>query len=239
MLNGFKLLSALQQFRIKLFNCPACGISVLVKFGSSETRIRCIRCRGSVIHLSLISTITEIVKNPETATAYEPSSRGAVVRFLKQHVSKLDTSEFYESVKPGSICNGTRCEDIQNLTYTSSSFDLVTSTEVFEHVADDLAGFKEIKRVLKDAGHFIFTVPLSDTNKTNERACLVGANIKHILPAQYHSDKISGHNSVLVFRDYGTDITERLLAAGFSAAWIKAPLKSYFGFSRNVIVAKV
>ena len=54
------------------------------------------------------------------------------------------------------------CQDVQHLTFDDAEFDICTSTEVFEHVPDDIKGFKEIYRVLKDDGVFIFTVPIHD-----------------------------------------------------------------------------
>ena len=45
--------------------------------------------------------------------------------------------------------------------YGDASFDLCTSTEVFEHMPDDLNGFSEIRRVLRPGGRFVFTVLLT------------------------------------------------------------------------------
>ncbi len=177
-------------------------------------------------------------KNPETKFAYELSSRGAIVRYLQRHFKTLETSEYFENIAPGQSSNNIRCEDIQNLTYPDSIFDLLTSTEVFEHVPDDSAGFREIIRVLKSGGYFIFTVPLSNKKHTVERARLVNGVISHTLDPQYDGDKIRGQGKVLVFRDYGADIVERLLACGFSEAWIKTPATSYFGYSRKIVIAK-
>ena len=52
------------------------------------------------------------------------------------------------------------------------AFDLVTHTEVFEHVPDDARAFAQLRRVLKTGGTMIFTVPLTDRIETIERARL-------------------------------------------------------------------
>jgi len=49
--------------------------------------------------------------------------------------------------------------DAQNLRFTNNSFDIVTAIELLEHLDDDEKAIKEIHRVLKNHGVFIFTVP--------------------------------------------------------------------------------
>lgn len=49
--------------------------------------------------------------------------------------------------------------DAQNLRFTNNSFDIVTAIELLEHLDDDEKAIKEIYRVLKNNGTFIFTVP--------------------------------------------------------------------------------
>ena len=215
-----------------------CRHSLLLKTGDNETSVRCLRCFGTAIHLSLINVISRTVPDSESKTAYELSSSGPLVEYLSRHFAGLTTSEYFDNLPPGKSIHGIRCEDVQNLSFPDSSFDICTSTEVFEHVADDHAGFKEIRRVLKGSGYFIFTVPLHNSDKTMERAYQDDSKIIHILPASYHSDKIRGTGNVLVYRDYGNDITERLVDAGFSQTYITEPTQTFFAYSRKVVVAK-
>ena len=128
---------------------------------------------------------------------------------------------------------------MQELTYGNYSFDVCTCTEVFEHVPDDLTGFREIYRVLKPEGVFLFTVPLSDCKKTVERARLNGGRLIYLERAEYHDDHIRGVGNVLCFRNYGLDIVERLSLAGFKNTEIilvKAPTR--WGYNRRVVVAR-
>jgi SAM-dependent methyltransferase len=48
---------------------------------------------------------------------------------------------------------------INETEFKANFFDAVFSTEVLEHVPDDLGAVKEVKRVLKENGKYIFTVP--------------------------------------------------------------------------------
>ena len=142
-----------------------------------------------------------------------------------------------DGVEPGTDRDGVRCEDVQKLSFADEQFDLCTSTEVFEHVPDDAAGFAEVRRVLRKGGSFVFTVPLSDCALTVERALIVGGQTRHLLPPAYHGDRLRGEGKVLVFRDYGLDICDRIRTAGFSQAAVADASTHYFGFGRKVVVA--
>ncbi len=53
-------------------------------------------------------------------------------------------------VQPGNACA---------LPFPDRQFDLVLATDVIEHVDDDLAALREIRRVAKPGGHLLLTVP--------------------------------------------------------------------------------
>lgn len=193
--------------------CNLCGFPVL-KIYKGVFGLRCLRCGSTYIHRAIGLIIQEIIPEGEISV-YEMSSSGALFRFMRRRYKDFTCSEFYEDVIPGASKEGVQCQDVQNLTFGNESFDLVTSTEVFEHVPDDLKGFKEIYRVLKMGGYFIFTVPLSDSEKTVERAFIKDGRVEHRVPPEYHGDRIRGQNRVLTFRNYGMDIRFRLESIGF------------------------
>jgi SAM-dependent methyltransferase len=49
--------------------------------------------------------------------------------------------------------------EAEALPFADSSFDLVTGLDVVEHLDDDLAGLKEMRRVLRPEGHALLFVP--------------------------------------------------------------------------------
>ena len=49
--------------------------------------------------------------------------------------------------------------DLENLPIRSSSVELVIATDVLEHLEDDIAGVRELCRILRRNGHLIVTVP--------------------------------------------------------------------------------
>ncbi len=227
----------MQSMRLGRFRCPGCGPSLIARYGDDETQVRCVRCSGTPIHLSLMACLLRDGGDLAARDAYELSGAGALLRFLRRRCHSVVASEFFEDVPPGSMVGGTRCEDVQQLSFADASFDLCTSTEVFEHVPDDLAGFRELHRVLRPGGLCAFTVPMTDDPVTCERARLTADGIDYLLPPAYHGDRLQGPGRVLVYRDYGTDICDRLLQNGFTRAWLCQPPLTFSGHFRKVILA--
>jgi SAM-dependent methyltransferase len=151
------------------------------------------------------------------AHVYELSSRGALCRHLRRTYARVTVSELFDDVPPGQFHDGVQCQDVQRLSYDDASFDVVTSTEVFEHVPDDRRAFAEIHRVLRAGGAVVFTVPLMETTATLERARLEQGRLVHLVEPEYHGDRLRGQGRVLAFRTYGLDVLDRLRAAGFEA----------------------
>ncbi len=52
-----------------------------------------------------------------------------------------------------------QCADACLLPYENSSFDVIVSFDVIEHIKDDYKAVSEIYRVLKPGGYFLLTVP--------------------------------------------------------------------------------
>jgi SAM-dependent methyltransferase len=228
-----------RALRISRRACSLCGFSLLVKLGNSEHAVRCMRCGASPVAMSLVEVLLQRVPGIGASTVYELSSRGPLFRFLRGHAGKLVFSEFFDDVQPGVSKNGVPCQDVQNLTWPDQSFDLCTSTDVFEHVADDARAFAEMHRVLRPGGTFLFTVPMHMQGETIERAIIGEDRIEYLLPPEYHDDHIRGLSQVLCFRNYGDDIVSRLQAQGFANAEIVAPDHSrWWGYGRPVVVAR-
>jgi SAM-dependent methyltransferase len=227
----------IRDLRLRPFHCPGCGPSLLLRLGDDEMQVRCLRCRGTPVHLSLVAALTTCVGPLAGFDACELSTTGALLRYLQRHCRSVSTSEYLEGVAPGSSRDGIRCEDVQHLSHADGSFDLCTSTEVFEHVPDDRAGLRELHRVLRPGGHLLFTVPLSDRAGTVERARRDGRHVEYLLPPAFHGDRLNGPGSVLVYRDYGRDIVDRVRASGFEDVVLWTPRRDFHGHRRTVVVA--
>lgn len=230
-----------REFSLRRVFCPRCDRRRWwVRLAPHEAWVRCLGCRASAVTLSLILALRRECASELQGDVYELSARGTLFDFLRSSAGGLTGSEYDPSRPSGQVVDGIRCEDVQALSFPDRSFDLVTSTEVFEHVPDDRRGFHEVLRVLKPGGKFLFTVPLSGQEHTVTRARLgEDGRICHLEAPSYHQDPSRGGCEVLVFRDYGRDIVGRLLESGFSEARIlPAPGAFPWSYGREVVLAR-
>ena len=207
------------EFSLAVRRCPYCGPTVFVRLRRDAVGVRCLRCAASAIHLAIGWGLRDADLQLDRCDVCELSARGPLVDFLARHARTLATSEYFADASSGDFRDGTRCEDVQKLSYADASFDLVTHTEVLEHVPDDARAFAELFRVLRPGGHMIFTVPMHEGPQTVERARLRDGRVEHLLDPVYHVDPFR-HEGILAFRDYGSDILDRLRDAGFVDAVI-------------------
>jgi len=219
--SGFSLLRP-RELAIRFDRCPYCGPTLFVRLRREAIGVRCVRCAASAIHLVMGWALRDQVPDLAACDVCELSARGPLADFLEREAKSAALSEYFADAEPGAYRNGVRCEDVQRLTYADASFDLVTHTEVLEHVPDDARAFAELHRVLRPGGTMLFTVPLYGGYPTVERARVRDGEVEHVMEPAYHIDPLRGAG-ILAFRDYGLDIVERLRAAGFAEASILAP----------------
>ncbi len=185
--------------------CPKCGAS---KRKSDLARV-VLKVIGSDA-----SCLSEANDDLRELKIYLLESRGPIHAVLSNSPN-LMCSEYWNDVSPGDTRGKVRCEDVQNLTFPDASFDIVITQDVFEHVPNAEAGFKEIHRVLKPGGYHIFTVPFDRRLACSvARARVEGKEIMHLLPAVYHGDSLR-YGGCLVFTDFGPDLIGMLERVGF------------------------
>jgi SAM-dependent methyltransferase len=195
--------------------CNLCGGPVPGGGG----RPRCLVCLSTPPHRA-VGEVLRRLGLEGSHRVYELSHHGALFDFLTRKLGPgLTSSEFLGGGTRGKVLGGVRSEDVQDLTFPDGSFDFVTSTEVFEHVPDDGAGMREVARVLRPGGAFVFTVPLYPVEETRERARVRAGRVEHLLPPEYHGDPVRGDGGVLVFREYGRDILRRFADTGLRGSF--------------------
>jgi len=115
------------------------------------------------------------------------------------------------------------------LSFPDESFDVVISSDVFEHIPDPYRAHREVARVLKKGGRHVFTVPFDPRGYLDDvRARLDSAGAIELLsPAIYHHDPVSGKCDVLVYTIFGLEMLVRLRQLGLettlyhvSAPWL-------------------
>ena len=144
---------------------------------------------------------------------YEPGLIGPFRKFF-QKLPHYHTSYFWDDVEPGESREGVQCQDLMHLTFEDDSFDLVLSSDIFEHVRKPFAGFQEVNRVLKPGGFHIFSIPPMHPMrpKTVFRVDTSGPEDVFVLPKHYHSAPKGGKS--LVYTDFGEDMTGIMAADG-------------------------
>lgn len=125
--------------------------------------------------------------------------------FVRRYSSNYSWSFFFEDVPRGGEKNGSRCENLEQLTFADDTFDLFITQDVFEHVFNPGRAAAEIMRVLRPGGAHVFTAPKhKGLRETAQRAALTDSGIVHLQEAQYHGNPI-GDGRSLVTWDYGDD----------------------------------
>ena len=149
----------------------------------------------------------------QSLRVYEPGMIGPFRRVFRK-LPNYRTSYFWDDVPKGDFHEGVQCQDLTDLTYDDDCFDLVLSSDIFEHVRKPFDGFKEIDRVLKPGGLHIFSIPVDwpMASKTVFRVDTSGAEDVFTLPAHYHGAPMGGRS--LVYTDFGADMVEMLSHRG-------------------------
>ena len=124
-------------------------------------------------------------------------------------------SECFDDCERGEWRDGVLCQDVERLTFGDSTFDLVISEDVFEHVSDYRRGFWEVRRVLKPGGYHVFSVPVGFTHPTLSRFEVSDGRQVPVLPVEHHGDPLRGQ--IAVCTSFGYDLLGYLEGLGFEA----------------------
>jgi hypothetical protein len=163
------------------------------------------------------SSIREYVRHKaissDRAVILETAATGGV--FSSFHdVSGLIKSEYFDDVPRGNSINGIKSEDLQSLTFPNDYFDAICILDVFEHIADPWKALAEVRRVLKEEGVAIITVPLDVRKKTKALARMDNDQLIYLQKPSYHLDGLRPEG-VLVFTEFGGDFSTILKSKGY------------------------
>jgi SAM-dependent methyltransferase len=179
-----------------------------------------------------LSALSGVPKAPlfrvyDTQVAFEADSCAYPIPTLLSRCPwiEVETSTLKPEEPLGkSVTPGVTNQSLESLTFPDASFDLVVTSDVMEHVRLDERAHREIHRVLVDGGVYVFTVPHRRTAaETVVRRRVVVAEDpsrdEDVLPVQYHGDANSPDDRALVYREFGTDLDEKLRQIGFSVVY--------------------
>ena len=110
---------------------------------------------------SLIERICSTIKSANPRILDVGCGTGANLKMLGKYRNAEGVDVSQQAVE---FCHdrGLECVKlgaIEHLPYDNESFDIVTALDVIEHLDDDVAGLREIRRVLRPGGYVLVFVP--------------------------------------------------------------------------------
>ncbi len=160
---------------------------------------------------------------PADALVYCTEQQGPTFERICELFPLTVGSEYLGDAVPRGATNlrGFRNEDLTQLTFPDEAFDCVVSLEVLEHIPDYKAALREMARCLKPGGRLLLTNPVHFKESETVVRARFGPDGKliHHLPPVYHGDPINA-GGALCFNDFGWDLIDDMVKAGFSDAGI-------------------
>lgn len=202
------------------------------RIGELRETLQCRGCGATLRHRALAAVLLELASaasgrplasiNEAVASDFgglrvlDTDSYSPIARILRRLPQYLVSSfrpglPFDHEIEPGHYNI-----NLEKIGFDPATFDLVITSDVMEHVRNDTAAHREIARILRPGGHYVFTVPYDDS--CEDEHLLVdssGPEDRFLVPPQYHGDPISG--GILAYRVYGRSLPRRLAEVGLSA----------------------
>lgn len=123
------------------------------------------------------------------------------------------------------LAAGITNQNLESLTFDDESLDVVITSDVMEHVRLDEQAHREILRVLRPGGAYVFTVPHDRSWETTLTRVQITdpddpSKDVHLLEPEYHGDTNNEEGKgVLAYRAYGRDLEQFLGELGFEVEY--------------------
>ena len=157
--------------------------------------------------------------SPRLIKAYLPEAITAMARALRDWLGEGVLASEYLPDPEDPRRAQYRHEDLCALSFPDQSFDLLVSSEVFEHLYDLKAGLAECLRVLRPGGVLIATFPFA---YGNQESIIKARHRGPDLPPEifgtpeYHDNPLEPQAGSLVYQIPGWEILDLLSELGFS-----------------------
>ncbi len=198
-------------------------------------RIVCPECNLNNRLRATYHLLENIEPNLKTKQAYITEAVTPLFELLKNKIKFLVGSEYFPEndaakVFISHVNREINNEDLTKLSFENNQFDFVISLEVLEHVPSYRQALREIFRVLKKNGNFIFSIPfVLNSQKNIVRARMNNGVIEHLLPAEYHGDPVD-NAGCLCFYHFGWEILDDLREVGFCDVGVYPYASVKFGY---------
>jgi SAM-dependent methyltransferase len=158
--------------------------------------------------------------NQNNLRVYIAETNSVLSDFLRQNLRPhlFVCSEYFgSSHKSGDIVDGILHQDLQRTSFDDETFDIVITSEVFEHIPDAISAEIEVMRILKRGGVYCFTVPFPPASEHDLVLARMDekGTVEHLAEPQFHDDRLRPDEGILVYRLFSfNDLKERFGAMG-------------------------
>jgi SAM-dependent methyltransferase len=193
-------------------HCNVCDTKDVIFCSNAWVRAGvCSRCRSESRHRILAAAL----QYHDELNYYNLLYKKKVIHIAPEPALQRYISIATRHYVPGDIAPSRKGEKRIDLSkmpqFADGSFDTVIAMDVFEHIADDGAAFRECHRVLKDGGYLIISVPMPDHfSKTDDQSLASDADRTRFY-GQYNHVRI-----------YGEDLGERIKRSGYTIVTMDA-----------------
>ena len=218
---------------LPIIYCPVCGCISSVKEIGENLRESCL-CTGcgsinrqrqlALVLCTAISTLTEHKKirslrevaRLHDIAVYNTESAGTIHNALSGMENYVCSEFLGPDKKSGEKIKGILHQDIMNLSFNDSTFDIVLSADILEHVPNPYKAHAEIHRVLKPNGRHIFTVPFYQNEFLDEQRAINEENGTYVFLKEpiYHVDPLRPEG-ILVYTIFSLQMLVELRRIGF------------------------
>lgn len=151
-------------------------------------------------------------------------------------------SQFVPDRKNGdTLADGSVVVDLERIPFADASFDVVLSSDVMEHVADDASAHREIYRCLDRGGAYVFTIPYDPCAQGHRaltvRTGLDGAASHLFLDKHVHGDPHAS-SGIVAHRIYGRQLLDDLKGLGFEPVFLDVNLPRQGIFGGDLFIAR-
>ena len=218
--------------------CWVCGTETTFYNRSRSLRetYRCPECKGSLRYQCQAALLVRLLSKHgatsvkslseemefQALSVYEPGVLGPFRKFFAS-VGDYHISDFWPDIKTGATRDGVVCQDLHALTYDDERFDVLITSDIFEHVRRPYQAFAEVARVLKPGGLHVFSIPVQAPipQKSVFRVDVSGDEDEHLMPPRYHLGP--GNSRHIVYNEFGQDTFEELAKLGLETEAVPFP----------------
>jgi len=177
-----------------------------IDYINRQQGLQCESCKNSLRTIALANAILRTYSFNGTLLEFVSSNLARNIKILEINEAGFLSSILHEM--PSHRLISFPEYDMTNLNIASGSFDLVIHSDTLEHVNNPLSGLSECKRILRNDGRCIFTVPVILGRLSRNRLGLKNS---------FHGSPKNNEDDLLVYTEYGADVWQDVLEAGFSS----------------------